>query len=63
MDDEDAPESEFAELKAPEEDKAPAPGTSAKDVLLYRCSLCGNPSASLKRCGRCKEARYCDDNW
>lgn len=58
LDDENAPETEFAELNAPD---LPAPGTRAHDVLVYRCSLCGNPSASLKRCARCKDARYCDD--
>ncbi|KAG8707024.1 hypothetical protein FRC09_002071 [Ceratobasidium sp. 395] len=60
LDDEDAPESEFAELRSEDPD-IPVPGTSAEDSLMYRCSLCGNPSASLKKCGRCKQARYCDD--
>ncbi|KAG8687677.1 hypothetical protein FRC08_011853 [Ceratobasidium sp. 394] len=60
LDDEDAPETEFAELRS-EFPNIPVPGTGAEDVLVYRCSLCGNPSASLKKCGRCKQARYCDD--
>ncbi|EIN09017.1 hypothetical protein PUNSTDRAFT_102560 [Punctularia strigosozonata HHB-11173 SS5] len=29
-------------------------------VSLYRCSFCGNPSAALKKCGRCEKTRYCD---
>ncbi|KAG8738063.1 hypothetical protein FRC10_007308 [Ceratobasidium sp. 414] len=48
LDDEDAPETEFAELRSEFPD-VPVPGTSAEDVLVYRCSLCGNPSASLKK--------------
>ncbi|KAL0958057.1 hypothetical protein HGRIS_000235 [Hohenbuehelia grisea] len=27
---------------------------------LYRCSWCGNPSAVLRKCGGCEQARYCD---
>ncbi|KAG9123699.1 hypothetical protein FRC07_014228 [Ceratobasidium sp. 392] len=62
LDDEDAPDTEFAELRS-EDPNVPVPGTAAEDVLVYRCSLCGNPSASLRKCGRCKQARYCDDTW
>ncbi|EMD40211.1 hypothetical protein CERSUDRAFT_122273 [Gelatoporia subvermispora B] len=29
-------------------------------VELYRCSWCRNPSAALRRCGRCGKTRYCD---
>ncbi|KAG8763575.1 hypothetical protein FRC11_001468 [Ceratobasidium sp. 423] len=59
LDDENAPQSELADINAPDNTDY---GTSAQDVLVYRCSLCGNPSASLRRCGRCKSARYCDDS-
>ncbi|KAG9123701.1 hypothetical protein FRC07_014230 [Ceratobasidium sp. 392] len=62
LDDEDVPRTEFAELQSKSTDVS-ALGTTAEHVLLYRCSFCGNPSASLKRCGRCKQARYCDDTW
>ncbi|KAF7310075.1 SET and MYND-domain-containing protein 3 [Mycena indigotica] len=27
---------------------------------LYRCSFCHNPSAVLRKCAGCSEARYCD---
>ncbi|KAJ1305832.1 hypothetical protein OPQ81_010558 [Rhizoctonia solani] len=57
FDDENTPQSELADVNAPEDISL---GTSAQDVLVYRCSLCGNPSASLRRCGRCRSARYCD---
>ncbi|KAG8695016.1 hypothetical protein FRC08_008114 [Ceratobasidium sp. 394] len=61
LDDEEAPESVYEDLKAgPSADDLDL-GTRAEDVLVYRCSLCGNPSASLKKCGRCKQARYCDN--
>ncbi|EUC54973.1 MYND finger protein [Rhizoctonia solani AG-3 Rhs1AP] len=59
FDDENAPQSELADINAPDDDSF---GTSAEDVLVYRCSLCGNPSASLRRCAKCKSARYCDDS-
>ncbi|QRV96642.1 MYND Zn-finger protein [Ceratobasidium sp. AG-Ba] len=61
LDDENTPDSEYADLQPKAPERIP-PGTSAKDVLVYRCSLCGNPSASLKKCGRCKQVRYCDDS-
>ncbi|CAE6430106.1 unnamed protein product [Rhizoctonia solani] len=57
FDDENAPQSELAEINAPDDTSF---GTSAKDILVYRCSLCGNPSASLRMCAQCKSARYCD---
>ncbi|KDN41362.1 hypothetical protein RSAG8_07477, partial [Rhizoctonia solani AG-8 WAC10335] len=59
FDDENAPLSEFADINAPDGNSF---GTAAEDVLVYRCSLCGNPSASMRRCARCKSARYCDDS-
>ncbi|KAF8750674.1 MYND finger [Rhizoctonia solani] len=58
FDDEDAAQTEFADINAPDDTSY---GTALADVLVYRCSLCGNPSASLKRCARCKSVRYCDD--
>ncbi|KAG8689791.1 hypothetical protein FRC09_012256 [Ceratobasidium sp. 395] len=61
QDNEDVTWAEFAEIR-PQDSEMLALGTGAQDAFLYRCSLCGNPSASLKRCGRCKQARYCDDN-
>jgi hypothetical protein len=30
---------------------------SANTVALYRCSNCGNPSASLRKCGGCGKTR------
>ncbi|KAF5340215.1 hypothetical protein D9611_007974 [Ephemerocybe angulata] len=27
---------------------------------MYRCSYCGNPSASLRKCSGCAKTRYCD---
>ncbi|KAJ7154762.1 hypothetical protein C8R46DRAFT_1005859 [Mycena filopes] len=30
------------------------------EVELYRCSWCGNPSAALRKCAGCSQARYCD---
>jgi hypothetical protein len=30
---------------------------------MYRCANCGNPSAVLRKCGRCNTARYCDAEW
>ncbi|KAF5340216.1 hypothetical protein D9611_007973 [Ephemerocybe angulata] len=36
------------------------PKLNANTVSLYRCSHCGNPSASLKKCSGCEKARYCD---
>ncbi|CAE6471156.1 unnamed protein product [Rhizoctonia solani] len=58
LEDEDAPQSDYAELGYSEG----LCGTRADGVVMYRCSLCGNPSASLKRCARCKSARYCDED-
>ncbi|CAE6484069.1 unnamed protein product [Rhizoctonia solani] len=60
FDDENTPQSDLADINAPDDNIY---GTSAEDVLVYRCSLCGNPSASLRRCAQCKSARYCDDSW
>ncbi|KAF7300075.1 SET and MYND-domain-containing protein 3 [Mycena kentingensis (nom. inval.)] len=31
-----------------------------KTTEMHRCSWCHNPSAVLRKCGRCSEARYCD---
>ncbi|VDB88342.1 unnamed protein product [Peniophora sp. CBMAI 1063] len=31
-----------------------------KEVDLYRCSWCGNPSAILRKCRGCGKTRYCD---
>lgn len=33
------------------------PKVSPTAVELYRCSHCGNPSAVLKKCGRCGKTR------
>ncbi|KAF7310074.1 Bin3-type SAM domain-containing protein [Mycena indigotica] len=38
---------------------SPSPVKIAK-TTLYRCSYCRNPSAMLRKCGGCSEARYCD---
>lgn len=34
-----------------------------KTIDLYQCSHCRNPSANLKKCSRCGNARYCDEQW
>ena len=33
------------------------PKISTNSVELYRCSWCGNPSAALRKCGRCGKTR------
>ena len=33
------------------------PKISTNNVALYRCSWCGNPSAALRKCGRCGKTR------
>ncbi|CAE6465397.1 unnamed protein product [Rhizoctonia solani] len=58
LEDEDVPRSDYAELGYSDE----LYKTREDNVVMYRCSLCGNPSASLKRCAKCKSARYCDED-
>ncbi|KAG8726521.1 hypothetical protein FRC11_015029 [Ceratobasidium sp. 423] len=58
LEDEDTPQADYEELGYSGE----LHKTRADDVIMYRCSLCGNPSASLRRCAKCKVARYCDEN-
>ncbi|KAF9027198.1 hypothetical protein BDZ89DRAFT_1101933 [Hymenopellis radicata] len=36
------------------------PKINSNHVELYRCSWCGNPSAILRKCSNCADARYCD---
>jgi hypothetical protein len=36
------------------------PSLGPHRTYLYRCANCGNPSAVLRKCGRCDKARYCD---
>ncbi|KAH6909543.1 hypothetical protein BKA70DRAFT_202802 [Coprinopsis sp. MPI-PUGE-AT-0042] len=31
-----------------------------RQVSMYRCSHCGNPSAALRKCSGCAKTRYCD---
>nr|GAT49262.1 SET and MYND-domain-containing protein 3 [Mycena chlorophos] len=42
----------------------PAPRKDPKEdkTQLYRCSFCSNPSAVLRKCAGCSEARYCDES-
>ncbi|KAI9068810.1 hypothetical protein FKP32DRAFT_1754236 [Trametes sanguinea] len=39
---------------------APQAKSGKNDYELYRCSWCRNPSAVLRKCSGCGNARYCD---
>ncbi|KAI0054190.1 hypothetical protein FA95DRAFT_1552005 [Auriscalpium vulgare] len=43
-----------------DEDHFTHPRINLNQVLLYRCSWCGNPSAVLRKCRGCQKTRYCD---
>lgn len=34
-----------------------------KDFHFYRCSSCGKPNASLRKCSICGQTSYCDKDW